>query len=264
MKLYRSILFIASLFALASCGPKDEVNTGESIQKFSINEGEYMSNSYKLKNSIFKFEGSGDNLVITLSTYEDLASYVNGGTPTSKTLDYEYKLLDQPTAHGNTAIVATDEDKTYTFYYNPFLDTQLIFEYAKGLGRFSTYLVELKDVVDFTSAYNIPSGKYDIDGWAYLYNSKTNKQLDGRFSIRVNVDPYHHISSYYSKGGPSSPITSYVELNSFCAKGIYNDQEPLLLKEYNATTKSFKIETEREAFSVYAKAPIEVFYFEAY
>ncbi|MDY6276199.1 MAG: hypothetical protein SPL75_01775 [Bacilli bacterium] len=273
MHLRKLSLILTGLFLVAGCKSSGEDTTssdGSPRFIFAVDEGEYMGESYVLKNTVFKFEGISDTTKITVLKYDDLASYLGGGSAVSTelTFDFENQIFD--TAHDKTAIVGKNGSDKYTFYYEK-TDSGRGDLYVKGLDGMKPYTVKLvKDeyLPNLESAYNAPGGKYYSQDSVKLYDSTHvddygKPELEGEYIIQVNIGTNHKLAGYYNElsiGGASNALTSYTEMNSFSAIGVFNDFEPLAIKDYDEANHSFKVVLERGARPVFAYQEITVVY----
>ena len=273
MKLKNTLIALTSVLVLAGCNNSGGASTSEPevIFSFSIEEGEFMAQSYVMKNTIFSFEGITDTTKISISKYNDLNSYLNEEDPTTKELTFELKNVAFPTAYGHTAIVAKDGSDTYTFFYSKDQSgkQELCVMYDEPTKAPTTARLIEEDTLDLEKIKNAPNGKYYSNETIKLYDSvakdqKGNPKLEGEFQVQVNLDGKGKLAGYYSDAKMISPttyaLTSLVELNAFSAIGLFNDLEPLAIKDYDETTKSFTVTLQQGARNLFATEEFTVTY----
>lgn len=272
MKLKNTLIALTSVLLLAGCNNSGGASTSESeaLFTFSIEEGNFMAETYVIQNTIFSFEGITETTKISISKYNDLNSYLNDEEPTTKELTFEHKNVAFPTAHGHTAIVAKDGDDAYTFFYqkNESGNNELYVMFKESYKTFTARLIE-EDTLDLEEIKNAPNGRYYSNEMIKLYDSvkvdqKGSPKLEGEFQVQVNLDGKGKLAGYYSDAKMIRPttytLTSSVELNAFSGIGIFNDSEPLAIKDYDETTKSFTVTLQKGARNYFATEEFTVTY----
>ena len=273
MKLKNTLIALTSVLLLAGCNNSNGVSTSESeaIFTFSLEEGEFMAESYVMKNTIFSFEGIAETTKISISKYNDLNSYLNEEDPTTKELTFEHKNVAFPTAHGHTAIVAEDGSDTYMFFYikDQSGKEELCVMYDEPTRAPITARLISEDTLDLEKIKNAPNGKYYSNEMIKLYDSvavdqKGSPKLEGEFEVQVNLDGKGKLAAYYSDAKMIRPttytLTSSVELNAFSGIGIFNDLEPLAIKDYDEEAKSFTVTLQKGARNYFAMEEFTVTY----